>query len=32
MRSTPYQFTTPLQLLADFWSDVEKILKEEELS
>jgi hypothetical protein len=31
-RSIPYRFTTPLQLLTDFWSDVEEILKEEELS
>ena len=28
MRSVPYEFTTPYQLVADFFADVEEVLKE----
>lgn len=28
----PYKFTTPEQLLTDFWNDVERILQEEGIS
>ena len=31
-RSVPYEFTTPFKLVADFFAEVEKILKEEGVS
>jgi hypothetical protein len=30
-KSVPYEFTTPYQLVADFFADVERILKEEDV-